>query len=131
MRPSRKSLQLAKQLLNLSLQDGQISAERVQGVLAYVSAHPPRQPLAVLRRYQRLVAAQIARNQAVVQHAGAVDGSLLRGIESAFSQQYQRPITATARPEPSLIAGLRIRIGDDVYESSIASQLAALAASST
>jgi F-type H+-transporting ATPase subunit delta len=46
-----------------------------------------------------------------------------------FTQKYQRPIAASARPDPALIAGLRIRVGDDVYESSVAGQLAALASS--
>ena len=131
MRATRQSLQFARQLLNLSVQGGQISPARVEGVLAYLRAHPPRQPLPVLRQYHRLVAAQLARNQALVEHAGPVDARLLQQIEAAFTQRYRRPIAATARPAPALIAGLRIRVGDDVYEASIASQLAALAASST
>jgi F-type H+-transporting ATPase subunit delta len=77
--------------------------------------------------YRRLVVRQLARNQALVSHAGVLGADVLRTIEAAFSRKYQRPVAATARPDPSLLAGLRIRIGDDVYESSIASQLAALA----
>ena len=95
-------------------------------MLAYLSKHPPRQPLAVLRRYQRLVATQLAKNRALVEHAGPVEDSALRLIEAAFTRKYQRPVAADARPAPALIAGLRIRVGDDLYESSVASQLAAL-----
>lgn len=126
MRASRQSQQFARQLFRLSLADGQVSAERVNGVLAHLAAHPPRQPLAVLRRYQRLITIQLAKNRALVEHAGPVDDGVLRVIETAFTQKYQRPIAAVARPAPALIAGLRIRVGDDLYESSVASQLAAL-----
>jgi F-type H+-transporting ATPase subunit delta len=126
MRPSKESQQFARQLFRLSLADGQVSAERVSAVLAHLSRQPPRQPLAVLRHYQRLITTQLARNSALVEHGGAIDDSLLRSLEAAFTRKYQRPITASARPNPALIAGLRIRIGDDLYESSIASQLAAL-----
>jgi F-type H+-transporting ATPase subunit delta len=44
-------------------------------------------------------------------------------------QRYQRPIAAAAQSNPGLIAGLRIRVGDDLYESSVAGQLAALVSS--
>jgi F-type H+-transporting ATPase subunit delta len=126
MRASKQSQQFARQLFHLSLADGQVSGERVSAVLAHLAKQPPRQPLAVLRHYQRLIATQLARNSAVVEHGGAIDADILRSIEAAFTRKYQRPITASARPNPDLIAGMRIRIGDDLYESSIASQLAAL-----
>ena len=38
-------------------------------------------------------------------------------------------VTAIAKPNPALLAGLRVHVGDDVYESSVSGQLAALAAS--
>ena len=128
MRASQQSRQYARQLFRLSLAGGVVSAERVAAVLAHLQAHPPRQPLEVLKSYQRLVAAQLARNRALVEHAGAIDDAVLGAIAGAFTQRYQRPIAAVAQPNPALIAGLRVRIGDDVYESSIAGQLAALAA---
>lgn len=127
MRASKQSQQFARQLFRLSLVEGQVSAERVSAVLAHLANQPPRQPLAVLQFYQRLITGQIARNSAVVEHAGAIDDGVLRSVEAAFAQKYQRPVAASARPNPALIAGLRITIGDDVYEASIASELAALA----
>jgi F-type H+-transporting ATPase subunit delta len=128
MPASKQSLQYARQLFRLSLADGQISAERVNGVLVYLDQHPPRQPLAILKHYRRLVAAQLARNQALVEHAGPIGAGILRTIEDALTQKYQRPVAAAARPNPALIAGLRLRVGNDVYEASIAGQLAALSA---
>jgi F-type H+-transporting ATPase subunit delta len=128
MRASKQSNEFARQLFRLSIEGDQISAERVAAVLAHLALHPPRQPLAVLRRYYRLVARQLARNRALVEHGGPVDDGLLRAIEVAFTRKYRRPIAAAARPNPDLIAGLRVRIGDDVYEASVAGQLAVLSA---
>jgi F-type H+-transporting ATPase subunit delta len=126
MRASKQSQQFARQLVRLSLADGQISAERVSGVLAHLEKHPPRQPLVVLRIYYRLVSIEIAKSRALVEHAGPITDGSLHAIEASFTRKYQRSITATAQPNPALVAGLRIRVGDDVYESSIAGQLAAL-----
>jgi F-type H+-transporting ATPase subunit delta len=125
----KQAQQFARQLLQLSVVDGVLSAERVEGVLAYVEAHPPADRLATLRAYRRLVAAELARGLAVVEHAGAVSEFTLHNIAAALSARYRRPIASVGRPDPSLVAGLRVRVGDDVYESSIAGHLADLAAS--
>lgn len=126
MRGSKQIQQFARQLLQLSLVDGRLSAERVAGVLQYLEKHPPAKPLAVLQAYRRLVAAEFAQGRAVVEHAGPLADGLLALIEGAMSQRYRRPVAAVARPRPDLLAGLRVRVGDDVYESSVANQLAAL-----
>ncbi len=121
------ALQLARQLFKLSLTDGAVSPERVAGVLAYVEKHRPANPVMVLRAYQRLIAAEVAKSRAVVSHAGALDGSMLAAIGAAMTKKYGRAIAATSQPDPDLIAGLRVRVGDDVYESSVSAQLEALA----
>jgi F-type H+-transporting ATPase subunit delta len=54
---------------------------------------------------------------------------VLTDIAAAMTRKYQRPVTSVARRNDRLIAGLRVRVGDDTYESSVAGQLAALAES--
>ena len=120
--------QLARQFFKLSIVNGELSADRVAGVLQYIEKHRPPQMLAVMKAYQRLVAAQVARAQAVVEHAGQLDQSVLAQIAATMTRKYSRPVTSTARRNDALLAGLRIRVGDDVYESSVAGQLATLAA---
>ena len=119
--------QLARQLFKMSVVDGELSADRVAGVLQYVEKHRPAHSLALLKTYQRLVAAEIARGQAVVAHAGSLNDSVLAGIAAAMTTKYRRKITGVSRRDDSLLAGLRVRVGDDVFESSVASQLAQLA----
>ncbi|MEY2881451.1 MAG: hypothetical protein RLZZ15_3831 [Verrucomicrobiota bacterium] len=129
MASAKKQIQtLARQFYKLSFDAGALSGDRVAGVLAYVEKHRPARATAVLKAYQRLVAAEVARSQAVVEHAGPLAAPTLAAIAAAMTKKYSRPVTATARPAPALLAGLRVRVGDDVYESSVAGQLATLAA---
>jgi F-type H+-transporting ATPase subunit delta len=125
---SKQVQEFARQFLKLSIVEGVIAPERVAGVLAYIEKHRPPHALAILRAYHRLVAAEIARSRAVVEHAGALSDSILSGIAAAMTRRYGRPVTSVARRNDALLAGLRVRVGDDVYESSVAGQLAALAA---
>lgn len=119
--------QLARQFFKLSVVDGALSADRVAGVLQYIEKHRPAGSVAILKAYQRLVAAEVARGRAVVEHAGSINDAILASIAAAMTKKYGRPVTSVARRSDALIAGLRVRVGDDVYESSVAGQLATLA----
>ncbi len=120
--------QLARQFFKLSVVDGALSTERVTGVLEYIEKHRPPNTVAVLKVYARLVAAEVARGHAVVEHAGSIGETALAQIGAAMTRKYARPVVPVAKANPALLAGLRVRVGDDVYESSVASQLAQLAA---
>ncbi|ATC64025.1 hypothetical protein CMV30_08730 [Nibricoccus aquaticus] len=128
MAAKKQTLQLARQLFKLSFENGQITAERVSGVLGYVEKIQPPAIVAVLKAYERLVAAELARGHAIVEHAGSVTPAALQSIAAALTKKYGRAVTASAKPNPALLAGLRVRVGDDIYENSVSSQLGALAA---
>jgi F-type H+-transporting ATPase subunit delta len=127
----KQTQQLARQLFRASLVDGEISPERVTGVLEYVEKHCLAHPHSVLMEYHRLVAAEIARGQAVVEHAGPVNPASVAAIVANLTSRYGRRITPVTKRNDALLAGVRIRVGDDVYESSVSGRLEALAASAT
>ena len=120
--------QLSRQFYKLSVVDGAVSPERVAGVLAYIEQHNPHHAIAILKAYHHLVAAAIARNRAVVEHAGPIADGTLEAIAAAMTKKYNRPVTAVAQRNDALLAGLRVRVGDDTFESSVAAQLAELSA---
>ena len=116
----------SRELLDMSLADGRIDSERVEAVLNTLDKAPPRNYLAILRAYARRVEREIARSQAVIEYAGALDDADVEKLATVFSKRYSRDIQPVKRPNPELIAGLRVRIDCDVYENSIASRLRSL-----
>lgn len=128
MSAQKQAQQLARQLFRLSIVNGELSAERVAGVLEYVEKHCPAHPHAVLSAYHRLVAAEVARGQALIEHAGPISPATVAAIAARMTAKYQRKITAVTEQNDTLLAGVRVRIGDDLYESTVAGQLETLAA---
>ena len=126
MRSDKKTKLLAKQLFRLSLANGQVSAEQVAGVLGYIEKIQPHHSLSLLKFYRRAVVNEVAKSRALVEHAGPITDAALKLIEGAMTRKYQRPITTVARDNSKLLAGLRVRVGSDVYESTVAGQLANL-----
>ena len=126
MASHRKAASLARQLFELTLEQGRVSAERVSAVLQWVEKHRPENTSEVLRVLKRLVEAEIARGQAVIEYAGEISPETIAQIAASMSRRYGRVIEPVAVPRPELIAGLRVRVGCDIYENSVVSQLAAL-----
>ena len=126
MAADKQTKLLAKQLFKLSLVNGVVSPEQVAGVLGWVEKYAPHRPVALLKAYQHRIALELAKSRAEVEHAGPVSDTTLKQIEAAMTKRYSRPVTATAKPNAKLLAGLRVRVGSDIYESSIAGQLATL-----
>lgn len=126
MAADKQTKLLAKQLFKLSVVNGVVSPEQVAGVLGWVEKHSPRRPVALLKAYHHRIAIELAKSRAEVEHAGPVSDATLKQIEAAMTKRYARVVTASAKPNPKLLAGLRVRVGSDVYESSVAGQLAKL-----
>lgn len=119
----------AKQLLKMSLDGSDVSAERVDGVLKALDKNPPRHHIALLKAYLKLVQREVAKSTAIVSHAGTLSSEATGVIAAQLSKKYGRAISTVTREDPSLIAGLRVVVDCDVYDSSVSSALSSLQAS--
>ena len=107
----------AKKLLTLSLESGVVSAERVEAVLTSLKKSRPAHALRpLLRAYLANVRREIARGEAQIEHAGPLAASDASTIATHFSKTLSRPLTPVARRNDALLAGLRVRVGDDVID---------------
>lgn len=131
MSPPRQQLRdRAKKLLALSQGgDGRLQAERVSAVLQVLRTKPPRHHRLLLREYEKQVERALRSEQAVVEFAGPEPSAEeLQQVANALSQKTGRAVTPLARRNDALLAGLRVRLGDNVYDASAAGRLARLGA---
>ena len=119
----------SKKLADLSLEDGLVSAEKIEAVLETLRRHPTRKPKTVLKHYLYYIKQAVKRSRAVIEYSGQIDDAGIAAIKHHLSQNYNRTITTTTVANDSLIAGFRISIGDDVFDASVAGRLNNLAKS--
>ena len=127
MKNDLKDNQLAGKLVELSKEDGVVTEAKVSEVLKALKQIQHRRPLKLLKRYLKYIRREIALQTAVVASPIDLNEENLKSIETYFIQQYNRPIQAVLQKDESLIAGVRVRVGDDVYDASVAGQLKRLA----
>lgn len=128
MKRDKKITQFAKKLVELSKDEqGVVTEARVGEVLAGLKQVEHRNPLGTLKTYLSYLRREVALQTAVVSTPGSLSPEALKEISAKYSALYGRPVTAEVKADPSLIAGVRVRVGDDVYDASVAGRLQRLA----
>ncbi|MBC2607222.1 F0F1 ATP synthase subunit delta [Pelagicoccus albus] len=128
MTRDKQIVDYAKGLMKLASENGTFSEERASAILQVLEKNPPRNYAGVLKEFLKLVKREVANNTAVVEYAGELSPSAIDGIKSQFTNRYGRDISVTASRNDALIAGLRVQVGCDVYDSSVAGALKELEA---
>jgi len=78
---------------------------------------------AALAEYQKVAAAVNGERVAKVRVARELDDDELRRLGDALSRSYGRAVHLNVVVEPELIGGVRVEIGDDVIDGSVAARL--------
>lgn len=128
MKRDKKIIHLAKKLVELSKDDqGVVTEAKVADLLAGLRQVAVRNRLSVLKCYLNYLRREVALQTAVVFTPSELSAEALQAIAATYSALYNRPVSAVAKSDPSLIAGVRVRVGDDVYDASVAGRLQRLA----
>ena len=110
--------------------DGRIDAERVRAILAELpKTFPPSALRPLLKNFYSDIARELRFSEARIEFAGTLPAGTAESLAENFSAIYARPISPVSEENPALLGGLRVRVGDDVYDASLAGALGKLRAS--
>ena len=116
----------AKHLFRLCLVKGSLDEGRVRQVVERVLGSRRRGYLALANQFERLVKLERLRHTAEVESATSLPPDLQANVRASLVRAYGPEINTSFAENPSLIGGMRIRVGSDVYDGSIKAGLAAL-----
>ena len=118
----------AKHLFRLCLVNGSLDQGRVREAVRRVAESKNRNRLKFLSHFRRLLELDHARHTATVENATPLSADMQASIQSGLSHTYGPGLNTTFSHNPELIGGTRIKVGSDVYDSSVKARLAALRA---
>ena len=128
MNAARRDRQAAARLWHLCLVDGSLDERRARHVVECAVASPRHRDRAILPHFLRLLRQDRARHSAHVESAVGLDLDLRTEIGERLVHQYGEAVATTYDVVPSLIGGVRVTVGSDVYDGSVRGRLDALAA---
>lgn len=122
----KKTKAIAKKMTELSMEGDAISLSRVRQVLAAVKANPPRHTKQVLAYYTRFLRRAYDRNCARIEYCGTNNNGLFDSVLKTLNTHYNRKLTTEESQNNDLIAGMRVFVGDDVWDYSVQNRLETL-----
>jgi F-type H+-transporting ATPase subunit delta len=128
MKIGKQARRDGKALFQACCVNGLLDEYRVRQAVTRLIERRPRGYLATLSYFQRLVKLDLDRRTARVENAIETAPEQRAAIAASLQQRYGPGLSLTYETNPALIGGLRVRVGSDVYDGSVAGRLAALQA---
>jgi F-type H+-transporting ATPase subunit delta len=126
MKITKQSRREAKELFRACLVNGVLSEDRARQIVRRVLEAKPRGYLGILSHFQRLVKLDLDRRTARVESAAPLSAELQKDVTERLTRIYGAGLNLSFTSEPSLLGGMRIKVGSDVYDGSVQARLAAL-----
>ena len=123
---NREAKREAKQLFRLCLVDSLLNESRVREVVGQVIASGHRSSRSILAHFLRLLRLDWAKHTAKVESATPLSAELQAATDGRLKRFYGPGLTISFSNRPSLIGGMRIQVGSDVYDGSVLGELTAL-----
>jgi F-type H+-transporting ATPase subunit delta len=123
MKINKETRQLSKALLRSSFTDGKLDSARISSLVKSLIEKKPRNYIGVLDAYKRLLRLEVEKRSATIESAIALQPEAAREIISNLRRKYGSDLTPQFVTKPELLGGMRIRVGSDVWDSSVLNRL--------
>ena len=77
----------------------------------------------IAAQFHALVNAQSGVSDAVIESAFPIDGAALADVTATLEKRFGRKLNASVAVKPELIGGIRVVVGDEVLDTSVAARL--------
>ena len=123
MKISKPAQRDARQLFRGCQANGLLDENRVRQAVALVLAQKPRRHIEILSRLCRLIKLDVEQRTARVESAAPLPADLQTDVAGRIKKNYGAGVEISFSQNPALLGGLRIKIGSDLYDGSIRTQL--------
>jgi F-type H+-transporting ATPase subunit delta len=77
----------------------------------------------VLKNYKRLLRLEVEKRHATIETASEVDLAIRSEIVSNLKSKYGNDLATEFHVDPQLLGGMRVRVGNDVWDGSVRNRL--------
>ncbi|MDP9099817.1 MAG: F0F1 ATP synthase subunit delta [Verrucomicrobiota bacterium] len=123
MKINKETRQLSKALLRASFTEGQLDGGKVASLVKSLIEKKPRYYLQILEAYQRLLRLEVEKRTATIETATELPPEAGVQIVANLKRKYGGDLAANFVVNKDLLGGMRIRVGSDVWDSSVRNRL--------
>ena len=123
MKINKEIRQLSREMLRASFTDGQFDHGKIASLVQSLIAKRPRHLLDILQHYKRLLRLEIEKRHARIESATQLAPQAAVNIVERLKKKYGADLTSEFVVDPTLLGGVRIRVGSDVWDGTVRSRL--------
>ena len=123
MKISKQAQRDARQLFRTCQVNGLLDENRMRQAVTLLGTQKPRGYVEILARLHRLVKLDKEQHAARVESAVPLSAQEQTDIKNRLASIHGTGLEVAFAQEPSLIGGLRIRVGSDLYDGSVKTRL--------
>jgi F-type H+-transporting ATPase subunit delta len=123
MKINKETRQLSKQLLRASFVDGQLDNSRIASLVKSLIEKKPRNYIKVLESYKRLLRLELEKRTATIESATELAPQAEADLLANLKRKYGSDLATRFVVNKDLLGGMRIRVGSDVWDSSVRNRL--------
>lgn len=123
MNISKQARRDARQLFRSCFVNGRLDDSRVRQTVTLLVEKKPRGYAEILSRLHRLVKLELEQHAACVESAVPLPADLQAQVAGRLNQIYGDGLRLSFKEDASLIGGLRIQVGSDLYDGSVKMRL--------
>jgi F-type H+-transporting ATPase subunit delta len=123
MKLPKDARKLSKQLFKGSFTDGRLDPNRVKFIADSLIKSKPRHYVGILREYQRSIRMELEKHQAVIDSATPLDPRTSEQLTARLKEKYGSDLSTEFKVAPELLGGLRIKVGNDVFDGTVRERL--------
>ena len=127
MKISKVAAATARRLFGLCQTDGRLDDAKLRTVITRLVESKPRDYHAILVALQKLTRLELERRKVTVESAVTLDEATRQRVMAGLAKQYGPDLVAQYEVNSALLGGLRIRVGNDVFDGSVQGRLTRLA----
>jgi len=123
MKVTKDAAAAGKRLFRLCASGGKLDEDKLRKVIATLVEKKPRNFQGILATLHRQVRLDMAQRHVTIESAKQLDEATGKDIANKLITKHGEGLTFEYKVNPELIGGIRIRKGDDVWDSSIKAKL--------
>jgi len=123
MKINKEIRQLGREMLRASFTDGQLDPGKIASLVQSLITRRPRRFMDVLQYYKRLLRLEIEKRHARIESAAQLDPEPAVDIVARLKRKYGEDLTTEFIVDPTLLGGVRVRVGSDVWDGTLRNRL--------
>lgn len=123
MKVSKSAQSTARRIFRMCSPDGVFDEVKLRAAISKIVADKPRGYRGILAGLARLVRREENRSRVLVESARFLDPATEQRVRDNLTAQYGQGLNFEFRTNPDLMGGMKIRVGDDVIDGSVASRI--------